>query len=138
MRFVFAILFALLLPATAQAADRITGDWISQDGKGVVTIAPCGQAMCGHLTRILPKAKDDPTTDVHNRNPALRSRPLVGLQILFDFKPDDKEWHGTIYYPLEGRTYRAYISRNPDNSLKVRGCWYFICRTIKWTPYNPG
>ena len=133
MRFVFAAILSITLPAAAQAADPITGNWVSQDGKGIVTIAPCGNALCGHITRFTEKGRiEGPATDNHNPNPALRSRSLIGVEVLSGFTPDGKEWRGSLYYPFGGKTYRAFISRNPDNSLKVRGCWYFICRTVKW------
>ena len=75
---------------------------------------------------------EGPATDSHNPDPALRARSLIGVQVLSGFTQEGDAWHGTLYYPFGGKTYRAYISRNPDNSLKVRGCWYFICRTVKW------
>ena len=79
MRFVLAFILVLALPAAAPAADQIIGEWVSQDGKGVVTIAPCGQALCGHITRLTEKARvEGPTTDSNNPNPALRNRSLVG------------------------------------------------------------
>ena len=134
MRFAFVLLLSILLPVAASAAEGITGEWVSQDGKGIVTIAPCGKALCGHITRLTDKAKTEgPTTDNNNPDPALRNRSLVGVQVLFDFKDQgDGKWQGKIYYPFQGRTYRAYISRNPGRSLKVQGCWLVICRTVQW------
>jgi len=133
MRFVFAVILSIMLTGVAQAADPITGNWVSQDGKGVVTIAPCGNALCGHISRFTEKGRiEGPATDSHNPNPALRSRSLIGVQVLSGFVADGNEWRGSLYYPFGGKTYRAFISRNADNSLKVRGCWYFICRTVKW------
>jgi uncharacterized protein (DUF2147 family) len=133
MRFVLAAILSLSLASAAQAADKITGDWISQDGKGVVTIAACGNALCGHITRFTEKGKrEGPATDEHNPDPALRSRSLIGVQVLSGFTEHGDSWSGSLYYPFGGKTYRAYISRNPDNSLKVQGCWYIICRTVKW------
>ena len=138
MRFVFVFLLCFAFPGLAQAADQITGDWVSQDGKGVVTIAPCGKALCGHITRLTEKAKTEgPTTDSNNPEPALRSRSLVGVKVLFDFTAQsDGRWQGKIYYPFQGRTYRAYISRDSERSLKVQGCWLVICRTVKWPAAN--
>jgi uncharacterized protein (DUF2147 family) len=133
MRFVSAAILSVALSGTAHAAAPIIGDWVSQDGKGVVTIAPCGKMLCGHISRITEKGRTlGPTTDEHNPDPAQRTRSLIGVQVLFGFKQEGDVWHGSIYYPHQGKTYRAYISRNPDNSLKVQGCWYFICRTVKW------
>ena len=133
MRFVFAAILSIALAGAAQAAEPITGNWVSQDGKGIVTIAPCGNALCGHITRFTEKGRiEGPATDSHNPNPALRSRSLIGVQVMTGFTAEGTEWRGSLYYPFGGKTYRAFISRNPDNSLKVRGCWYFICRTVKW------
>ena len=133
MRFVVATILSIALAGAAQAAEPITGTGVSQDGKGIVTIAPCGNALCGHITRFTEKGRiEGPATDSHNPNPALRSRSLIGVQVLTGFTAEGTEWRGSLYYPFGGKTYRAFISRNPDNSLKVRGCWYFICRTVKW------
>jgi uncharacterized protein (DUF2147 family) len=134
MRFVFVFLLALAFPAVARAADHIIGDWVSQDGKGIVTIAPCGKALCGHITRLTDKARiEGPTTDSNNPDPALRSRSLVGVRVLSGFTPQsDGRWQGKIYYPFQGKTYRAYISRDSARNLKVQGCWLVICRTVKW------
>ena len=133
MRFVSAVILSIALSGTAYAAEPITGNWVSQDGKGVVTIAPCGKALCGHITRFTEKGRiEGPATDSHNPDPKLRARSLIGVEVLSGFVQEGDAWHGTLYYPFGGKTYRAYVSRNPDNSLKVRGCWYFICRTVKW------
>ena len=131
------MILSIVLSGAAYAADGITGDWVSQDGKGIVTIAPCGKALCGHISRLTDKARvEGPTTDSNNPNPALRTRSLVGVQVLFDFTPQDGKWQGKIYYPFQGRTYRAYISRQSANSLKVEGCWFIICRTVAWPAAN--
>lgn len=133
MRFVLAVILSIILSGAAHAADGITGDWVSQDGKGIVTIAPCGKALCGHITRLTEKARvEGPTTDSHNPNPALRTRSLVGVQVLYGFTEQDGKWEGKIYYPFQGKTYRAYISRQSATSLKVEGCWFIICRTVTW------
>ncbi len=139
MRFVLAAILSFLLPVAVQAAEPITGNWVSQDGKGVVTIAPCGKALCGHITRLTEKARvEGPTTDSNNPDPALRSRSLLGVQVLFDFTQQDGKWQGKIYYPFQGKTYRAYISRSSATSLKVQGCWLVICRTVAWPAANLG
>jgi len=76
-----------------------------------------------------------PHTDVHNPNPALRNRPLIGLQILSGFKDDGDRWSGgQIYDPDSGKTYYSVVKLNSDGSLKVSGCVLrFLCESQRWT-----
>ena len=37
--------------AAAQAAEPITGRWITDDGKAIVTISQCGKVVCGRITQ---------------------------------------------------------------------------------------
>jgi uncharacterized protein (DUF2147 family) len=133
MRFAAALLL-VALPTTAQAATPITGKWVTDDQKAIVTIQPCGSALCGHVTRLLKVTAGVPKTDVRNPDPALRSRPMLGLAVLTEFTDSGSDWRGKIYSPEEGKTYKSIVSRNPDGTLKVKGCISFFCRTLIWRP----
>lgn len=134
MRFAAAALLLVSLPATAQAAAPITGKWVTDDGKAIVTIQQCGSTLCGRVSRLLKATPGVPKTDVRNPDPALRSRPMLGLEVLTGFTDAGDDWRGKIYSPEEGKTYRSIVSRNPDGTLKVKGCISFICRTLVWRP----
>lgn len=124
----------MLFPVTAQAAEPVLGRWVTQNQKAVVEITPCGAAVCGHIVKLLPKSDAGKTMDERNSNPKLRTRPLVGLPIFLSMKADDDVWRGHLYDPQYGNTYSSVISRNPDGTLRVKGCFFIICKTQTWKP----
>ena len=69
------------------------GEWITEGGKARVRLAPCSsdaQRLCGVITWSYrpPGAESGPLRDIHNQDPALRSRPIVGLSLLQNsFRP---------------------------------------------------
>ncbi len=126
--------FAGIVGSAAQAAQPVTGRWATVDGKAIVQIAPCGQHLCGKIEKIVKPTPGRPQTDIKNPDPALRSKPLVGLALLSGFKDDGDLWRGTIYDPEGGKSYTSKVSRNSDGTLKVQGCIAFFCKTQTWTP----
>lgn len=132
MRFYRLALLAAL-PAAAHAAEPITGQWVTKEGKAIVTIAPCGGGtVCGKVTKALKPFTQGNGLDIRNPDPALRSRPIVGLTILSNFKDTGGDWRGRIYNPEEGRDYRSIVRRLSDGSLEVKGCWGIFCQTQNW------
>ncbi|MFZ2998051.1 DUF2147 domain-containing protein [Sphingobium sp.] len=130
--FVIATIAATLtLPA--QAAEPVTGRWATVEGKAIVQIAPCGRELCGRIEKIVKPTPGRPHTDTNNPDPALRSRPLVGLPLLTGFADAGAHWKGTIYDPESGKSYTSKMSRNKDGTLKVQGCIAFFCKTQTWT-----
>ncbi len=138
VRFSAAIALALgSIPVLGSATPApIVGYWLTEFDRGVVHIAPCGLAMCGTLIGPGPGTPKSapPAFDVHNNNPALRTRPLNGLLILADAKPVGDLWRGSIYSPDDGRAFSASFNLESTGTLRVKGCWGFICRTQHWKP----
>lgn len=130
-----AIMGAVLLiqPGTALASESIQGQWYTKGKRAVVTIAPCGQTMCGRLTRFIEQPKNGVTTDVNNPEPELRKRKLVGLPILTGFVADGKKWRGKIYDPESGKTYRSIVTAGKNGTLSVEGCIAMFCQAQTWT-----
>lgn len=133
-----AVLAAAALSAAAApalAASPAEGRWRTQGGRGVVDIAPCGPALCGRIAGAPAPTADNPAmTDLRNRDPARRSRPLRGLTILTGLTGGPTRWTGgTIYNPEDGNSYRSSIELSDPNTLKVKGCVGPICRTQTWT-----
>ncbi|TPG08468.1 DUF2147 domain-containing protein [Sphingomonas oligophenolica] len=128
-----AALALAAVPATAFAAQPVTGRWVTDDGKAVVTIGTCGSTICGKVTKILAATPKGPPVDENNPDPKLRHRPIEGLQILSGFKADGDSWKGRIYSPEEGKTYKSVMSRAGPDTIKVKGCVLFFCKTQTWS-----
>lgn len=134
MRPSLTMLATLALATPALAAAPIAGRYLTADGSGIIQVGPCGATTCGRLVTILRSAPGAARLDVNNTDPTLRSRPIIGLPILTGFVDKGGSWRGTIYDPRNGKTYKSFVSRNADGSLKVQGCIAFFCQTQRWTP----
>jgi uncharacterized protein (DUF2147 family) len=129
---VFAFAPALLVPIAVSAADA-TGEWLIEDGDASVRIAPCGADLCGTVAWI---KEGSPTVDVNNPDPAKRSRPLIGSEVLLGLKPSGTgEWTGSLYDAENGRTYVGKLTIVDERHIKVAGCVLggLICETQTWT-----
>lgn len=132
--FVLAPTLIMIGSAAAHAATPITGQWLTVEGKGIVTIADCGKGVCGRITKVLKPNPKGPTVDARNPDPAKRTRPIEGLQILANFTDSGSDWRGTIYSPEAGKEYKSYLKRQADGTLQVKGCIAFFCQTQVWKP----
>jgi uncharacterized protein (DUF2147 family) len=135
-----ALVVAHQAHAAGPAADPVFGVWLTQAKDGKVRIAPCASdpaQTCGViLSGKAPDGQDARlVTDIKNQDPALRSRPIVGLQIISGFRRDGAGgWTGgAIYDPVGGKTYKAKMGPGPNGALKVAGCVLFFCRAETWT-----
>lgn len=126
-----AIGLALATPS-AVAVTNIDGTYLDQGGYVHITLRPCGTARCGVITRIVRAKPGEPDHDVHNDNPALRNRPILGLTILSNLQWRDDAWRGQVYNPEDGGTYRAVVRPGNGGALRVQGCLSVICRTQNW------
>ena len=127
------LLALVLLAVPANAAQPVAGRWLTEDGAAIVTLAPCGAATCGRITRVIKGPPSGPAVDRNNPDPKLRTRPIEGLTILSGFTDKGDDWRGRIYDPKSGRTYKSVLKREPDGRLNVKGCIAFLCRTQRWT-----
>lgn len=125
----------LLSAAPALAADPIEGDWFTPHGDSKVRISPCADKpdrMCGVVSWLAAdKAKD---LDKKNPDPALRTRPILGVATIWGFKQAAPgRWTGgKLYDPASGKSYDGKISANANGTLKVQGCIMMICQTQTW------
>lgn len=120
------------LVADAAAPSPIVGRWQTDDGKAIVEVGPCGAALCGKIVRFLVAEPRGGARDDKNPDQSLRTRPLLGVQILSGLKADGGAWKGRGYSPEEGRNFNATVSAD-GTKLNVKGCVSFFCRTVVWT-----
>jgi uncharacterized protein (DUF2147 family) len=123
-------LFFILIATPAFAASP-KGDWLVEDKSAIIHIDACGSALCG---TVVWKNKQG-VLDENNPDPAKRSRPIVGLQLLLAMKPaSDGRWEGDIYNPENGKTYTSRMWLKGDDTLRIEGCVLgFLCGGQDWT-----
>lgn len=63
----------------------------------------------------------EPRVDVHNPDPALRGRPVLGLELLSGYTFTGKRWEGKIYDPESGNTYSSRMHVDKQGNLAMRG-----------------
>jgi lathosterol oxidase len=137
------VLALVLIPtlqgeAHAQTQSGVVGNWATRDFGSIVQIRPCAGApstLCGRIAWLWTSTDGSqrPRLDEHNPNQALRTRPLVGVEIIRNLRavaPD--RWNGELYNPDDGRTYSGAIQLR-NGTLELRGCAMTVfCETQVW------
>lgn len=105
-------------------ADPVQGVWKTQTDDGAyahVTMAPCGGAICGVISRAF------------NASGEFQS-PNVGKRLVWDMNADGngKYSGGKIWQPSTDKVYRSKMVLN-GTSLAVSGCVGPICKKQTWT-----
>ncbi|CAN5186883.1 hypothetical protein BH23BAC1_BH23BAC1_36370 [soil metagenome] len=98
--------------------DEIIGVYWSPDKNGKIEIYNVGEKYFGKIIWGTKSGKD-----IHNPDPELRERDVIGMVILHDFVYDgDDTWKGgTIYDPQTGKTYQSRMNLDDQGNLQVRG-----------------
>jgi uncharacterized protein (DUF2147 family) len=139
-RFGFIILMLTTLfgaPARAQEGGRPGGIWLTQAGDAKVKVSRCGGGLCGVIVWL--KEPIDPETgkpaiDDKNPNPALATRPMIGLPLFRGMRPSGpNKWSGQIYNADDGKSYASSVSVMGPDSLRVEGCVGVLCGGETWT-----
>ncbi len=153
MKNVFAVMLSVWVSLSftelkAQAkADQIVGFYLTYDDetgaeKSQVQIyKSAGGKYSGKIVWLKEPNRDGkPKLDEKNSNTQLRLRPVMGMQILenFVFDENSSEWNsGTIYNPVNGKTYKCYMKFESATRLKIRGyigaAWMGLGKTAYWT-----
>lgn len=156
-----AVLLGSALPGAAQdfvldpnrVPDPIEGIWRTLE-LSEVTIMLCEQGFCGLLSKIVVPSEGltpdeyaaamampvESFTDVRNPDPTLRTRPMLGLQIL-TLLPSSKPniYDGEIYNPQDGNVYSGYVEMLGPDAIKLNGCvlYNIICQGQDWVRVIP-
>lgn len=133
MRAIILAAAVSLAAGPALASDPVEGEWLTQGGSGKVRIAPCGAKLCGTISWLRDPA-DAKAMDQNNPDAKLKHRPILGLPMLWGFKPagPGKWTGGKIYDPNSGKTYDSKMSINANGTLKVEGCILMVCQAQTW------
>jgi uncharacterized protein (DUF2147 family) len=124
---------AFAVPANAQSP---AGVWLTKDQDAHVRIADCGGAICGTIVWLkepIDRETGKPPTDGHNPDAAKRSRPLLGIQVMYGMHPSGPgKWTGHLYNANDGKTYAGNLTVLGPDSVKVEGCVIGICGGETW------
>lgn len=130
-------LFLGLSQASAQTESSILGVWYNTEKTAQVEILKTGSEYIGKIVWLKEPIRDGkPATDQENSDPKLRSRPLMGLNILEGLKYSGGIWKGgEIYDPKSGKTYSCEVKLKSSDILEVKGYlgFSFVGRTVEWT-----
>jgi uncharacterized protein (DUF2147 family) len=139
--------FLLLSSVAPAGAQSVMGVWLTEAKTAHIQLAPCPDAasgpLCGTVVKLLdPKGADgqpvapEQAVDRRNPDPALRSRKILGMILLYGFKKGSNANSfegGTIYSAEDGKTYNAAVSLQPNGTLHMRGSSGIFGKTQVWT-----
>ena len=127
----------LALAPMAVFAQSVIGKWKLSTGTAIVEVYQSGNVYNGKIVWLQKPTQPDGSPSVDSKNPdeKLRSRELMGLNMLSGLKKKGSEYTGgTIYDPANGKTYHCSMEVE-GNVLKVRGSldsWGLLGRTMDW------
>ena len=120
---------ALAFFSLAGYSQTIIGKWLTEAGDAKVEIYEANGKVNGKIVW-LEKGPD--TKDTHNTDEKMRSRKLMGVNILSGLTKKSEKWEGgRIYNPKNGKNYKCSIWLDGDK-LKVRGYLGVFYETQTW------
>lgn len=138
MKKIVLTVISVMLAASAAFAQDVIGKWKLDDGTAIVEVYKSGDAYNGKIVWLEEPTDADgtPAKDNNNPDPALRTRELIGLNMLSGLKKtaDNEYSGGKIYDPGNGKTYNCSM-KVEGNVLKVRGSLDkrgLLGRTMDW------
>jgi uncharacterized protein (DUF2147 family) len=128
LRAAAALALAGLLPSAAGAVRTdLDGVWLNPKSSVAVQTQSCGGRLCGKIVWVNAAALAD-ARESGVANP-------IGIQLLKDYRRSgDGIWHGTVFVPDMGRSFRSTIVALAPDRLKISGCLLgsFICKSQIW------
>ena len=129
--------FCLDVDFSSEKADQVLGHWWTDGKDAKIEIYREGDRFFGKVIWLKDSLNKygKPVTDSQNPEEELRSRNVVGIDIVFGFVYEDGQWEGgRIYDPENGKTYHC-IMRLKKGKLEVKGYIGIpmFGRTVVWT-----
>ena len=150
------LVFIFSFSIQASEPDDILGFWFANEGKSKIEIYKCESKYCGRIVWLKEPtypANDEKgmaglvKIDRENESVDLRSRPIVGLEVVTDLVFDKtSEYHdegeapearwtrGRIYDPRSGKMYKCNMALKNPMQLEVKGYVGIplFGRTVTW------
>ena len=117
---------SLIFSAKAQKnADDIVGVWLTGSGKAHVKIDKVGNYYFGRVVWLKEPLNTEgkPKLDINNEDVSKRNKTVFGMQLVggFEWKNDNLWDNGSIYDPLNGKTYKCKIDLENITTMNIRG-----------------
>ena len=113
----------VIILAGSTAAAGINGVWLAQARSAHIQIFQCGAAVCGRMISATRPKTNPELLDIHNEDPALRRRSMVGAVLIQGFKGGPTTWKGgRVYNPGDGKSYKGALTLVDRDHLKLEGC----------------
>ena len=124
----------------AQHQDDILGLWVDERQETIIEIYEHEDLYNGRIVWIKDSLDQfgNELRDVRNDDVSLRSRKVIGSDMLLGLKWDeDDTWRrGDIYYYQNGNDYNAKVYLSEEGSLRIKGYYsilFFLGRTKTWS-----
>ena len=127
MKVAFAAIASAAMVAQAGQIE-LQGQWRNPQGSVIVSLAPCGQALCG----VVQWASDSAKADARRGG----TDPLVGTEVLSQFTAKAPgRWSGRLFVPDLNKRPKAEMRPVGPNQLKVTVCGAvgLVCKSQLWT-----
>ena len=137
MRKIIFTIFCMLMSLASVYAQDVIGKWKLEDGTAIVEVYKSGDVYNGKIVWLKNPTEPDgtPAKDSNNPDSKLRSREILGLNMLHGLKKNGSKYAGgKIYDPGNGKTYNCSMQVDGD-VLKVRGSLDakgLLGRTMDW------
>lgn len=139
LKTILALAFLFFGMSASNAANNgsAVGLWLTEKGDARIHVTQCGRSLCGKIVWLrepVDLATGKPQTDDKNPNPALASRPMIGVQLFIGMNPSGPgAWTGRIYNGDDGKVYDSKVSLMGPSTLRVEGCVGALCGGETWT-----
>lgn len=129
LRMIIGATALFLVPGAAAAqsdADAILGRWKATEKTLTIEVYRSGPEYRARLVDFTDHHNPVPASqrkDERNPDPALRDRPLLGLDVLthMRYDADEKTWTGgTVYDVSSGKEYSAELAIDESGHMNVR------------------
>ena len=127
----FATVLLTATTAFGAGQNNILGTWNTDGGDSRLEFYRCGDKICGKIIWLkVPNyidSNDGPVgitkVDRKNPDPALRNRPILGLQVMKGLvaKGDNRWGNATCYDPETGKSYKCKMRLVSPDRLELRG-----------------
>ena len=117
----------------------ITGRWLVEKKDAIVLVEPRAASIVGRIVWAKDRdgIKGDERLDTRNPKPELRSRKVLGLDVLTGLSstPGEGGWYrgGRIYNPKTGKSYPVRVRRDSSDRLRLRVGSKVLGQTTYWT-----